>query len=357
MSKEAFYFAHDYDPTGDPKISAMLAEYGGMGYGIFWRITEMLHNEELHKLPLKKYIYLAIARQMQTDQSNVEAFITSCINDFELFVSDNLWFWSNRVNKNIGKRAEISAKRSEAGKMSANRKRETKYQNSTSVEHVLTSVEQNATKEIKGNKIKGNKIKNDFNNNVIPLSRKKIINDAIDEFCNREQNSEPAEQPIDDLKEKSCAKKEKAIPAVEQAIEKIEEFALWRHVIEHHGINEAERVDMFKYFYEYNTDSYRIRYPTWSEMIKHFYNWVPIHKSKKQRQDLNSLINHKARGASKDKRNELFSLAEQSTEFLRRTGSVAGGSAKNRTDKIDERNNSASDALTRLAGKFGGNNG
>jgi hypothetical protein len=198
---------------------------------------------------------------------------------------------------------------------------------------------------------------NDLNNNVIPLSRKKIINDAIDEFCDRAPNSEPVEQLTDDLKEKSCAKKEKVIPTVELATEKIEEFALWRHVIEHHGVSETERADMFKYFYEYNTDSYRIRYPTWCDMIKHFYNWVPIHKSKKQRQDLNGHINRKARGTSKDKRNELFNLADQSTAFLRQTGTVSANYPINRTDKIDQRNNSASDALTRLADKFGGGNG
>ena len=58
MSKETFYFPHDYDPTGDPKMQALLGEFGGCGYGVFWRIIEMLHSDSSHKLPLKTiYIF------------------------------------------------------------------------------------------------------------------------------------------------------------------------------------------------------------------------------------------------------------------------------------------------------------
>lgn len=117
MSKETFYFSHDYDPTGDPKIAAMLSEHGGMGYGCYWRIIEMLHGDDEHRLPLKKYIYLAIAKQMLESVDKIEILIKSCINDYELFVSNGDYFWSNRVNRNLGKRAELSEKRALAGRM------------------------------------------------------------------------------------------------------------------------------------------------------------------------------------------------------------------------------------------------
>ena len=69
MTKESYYFPHDYEPTGDPKIQALIGEYGATGYGIFWRVVEMLHSNAEHKLPFKNYIFLAIAKQNQANTS------------------------------------------------------------------------------------------------------------------------------------------------------------------------------------------------------------------------------------------------------------------------------------------------
>ena len=33
--KKTFYFSHDFEPTSDPKIQALISEYGGLGYGSF----------------------------------------------------------------------------------------------------------------------------------------------------------------------------------------------------------------------------------------------------------------------------------------------------------------------------------
>lgn len=117
--KESYYFPHDFDPTGDPKIQALIGEYGAIGYGVYWRIVEMLHTDCNHKLPLKQYIYLAIAKQMLTSVEQTQAIINYAINTCELFVSDSDYFWSNRVNSNFEKRSEISEKRSIAGKAGA----------------------------------------------------------------------------------------------------------------------------------------------------------------------------------------------------------------------------------------------
>lgn len=119
MSKETFYFPHDFEPTSDPKIQAMIGTHGGLGYGIFWRIIEMLHSNQDHKLPHKKYIIEAIAKQMLTDAKQIEALLKACIEDYELFTSDGQFFWSDRVQRNFQKRVEISKVRSEAGKKGA----------------------------------------------------------------------------------------------------------------------------------------------------------------------------------------------------------------------------------------------
>ena len=152
--KDTYYFSHDYDPTSDPKIQALIGEHGAVGYGLYWKIVEMLHQEGTHKLPCKKYIYLALAKQMSTSVEQVEIIVKCCIELCELFVSDNELFWSERVLRNIEKRTELSNKRSKAGKMSAEMRK-----NSTNVEQVSTSVQQNPTKErkVKENKVNKNK--------------------------------------------------------------------------------------------------------------------------------------------------------------------------------------------------------
>lgn len=123
MSKETYYFPHDYEPTSDPKIQALLGEYGGIGYGIFWRAVEMLHSEESHKLPLKNYIFLAIAKQMLTSAEQTQAILNFAITTCELFVSDGDFFWSTRVNENFKRREEISEKRAISGRLGVEAKR------------------------------------------------------------------------------------------------------------------------------------------------------------------------------------------------------------------------------------------
>lgn len=166
--KDAYYFSHDYNPTSDPKVQALIGEYGAIGYGIYWRIVEMLHEDELHKLQCKKFIYIALAKQMLTSVEQVESIIKNCIDIYELFKSDNDFFWSERVMRNINKRTEISNKRSKAGKISAESRK-----NATSVEHNSTCVEQKPTKERKVKEIKVKENKEEYN----ILSEQKVPNE------------------------------------------------------------------------------------------------------------------------------------------------------------------------------------
>jgi hypothetical protein len=136
MPKDTFWFPHDYEPTGDPKMQAMLSDHGAAGYGIYWRIAEMLHSDKQHKLPYKKYIYQAIAKQMQANAKQnknllskinitpdaVELFIKDCVSEYELFESDEKFFFINRVHRNIEKKENISKLRSKSGKIGGSAK-------------------------------------------------------------------------------------------------------------------------------------------------------------------------------------------------------------------------------------------
>ena len=56
---------------------------------------------------------------MLTNAEQIQAIINYCINPCELLISDDDYFWSNRVNSNFEKRAQISEVRSLAGKAGA----------------------------------------------------------------------------------------------------------------------------------------------------------------------------------------------------------------------------------------------
>lgn len=166
MAKDTFYFQHDYEPLSDPKLLALVGEFGAAGYGIFWRIVEMLHSDESHRLGHEKYIYSAIAKQMSTPVEQVEEVINYAIVVCKLFVSDGESYWSERVYRNVEKREEIADKKRKAGLASAQARAEM-VKKATHVEHLLTPVEQNPTegnkekerkeKEIKENKNEGEK--------------------------------------------------------------------------------------------------------------------------------------------------------------------------------------------------------
>jgi hypothetical protein len=182
MAKETYYFQHDYEPLSDLKLSALVGEFGAVGYGLYWRIVELLHSESEHKLAHKKYNYSALAKQMLTSVEQVENMLNYAIEVCELFCSDGEYFWSNRVLRNIDKRNVIIEKRSFAGKMSAEKRKK-----ATHDEHMLTHVQQNSTKESKVKEIKEKKI----SNNVHPTF------EEVKNYCLERNNSVDPQKWID----------------------------------------------------------------------------------------------------------------------------------------------------------------
>lgn len=138
MAKDTYWFPHDYEPTSDPKMITLLGKFGAMGYGVFWRIIEMLHSDEDNKLAKKKYIYSAIATQMSTSAEQVEEIVRYGVDVCELFNENDQFFWSERVFRNIEKKNGISKVRSDAGKESAR----IRSLSAADVEQDLTNAEQ-----------------------------------------------------------------------------------------------------------------------------------------------------------------------------------------------------------------------
>ena len=148
--KDAYYFPHDYDSANDPKMQTLLAEYGAVGYGVFWRLVEMLHEHKDHHLPFEKYIYISVAKPLLLEAQKVEEIIYYSIDPCRLFEADGEIFWSERVRQNIEKRKELSEQRSKAGKASAEQRKRDKelaeiivkeVKESITTQHPLTTVD------------------------------------------------------------------------------------------------------------------------------------------------------------------------------------------------------------------------
>lgn len=164
VKDQSYYFSHDVDAFNDPKIVAMISEYGVIAYAWWWIIIEKLASYEDYKLPLKKYTFVALDNElgMKNEQNStcVEhvfnknehvleqntfysfcsfLFINALINDFELLACDDEFFWSPSLTRRFElrktKNEEISQKRRLAGLKSGEARRKN--------EQKRTSVEQN----------------------------------------------------------------------------------------------------------------------------------------------------------------------------------------------------------------------
>lgn len=149
--KERYYFQHDHNARSDKKIAALVREYKSAGYGIYWCLAEMLH-EDGGAIELDDLLIASISKDLNEDFELVKSVIEKCIKNFKLFVltEDNV-LTSNRVKRNLDKRKSISEVRSKSGKAGANAKQ------------MLANAKQKQAKEIKGKEIKEKEIiNNDF---------------------------------------------------------------------------------------------------------------------------------------------------------------------------------------------------
>ena len=188
MTKDqSYYFSHDVTASSDPKIVAMISEYGMIAYAWWWIILEKLASYEDYKLPLKRYTFLALDNELgvknKENSTCVEhvfkqnehvfeqnelcsmcsfLFVNSLISDYELLACDDEYFWSPSLTRRLGfrkvKNEELREKRRLAGIKSGEARRKNE-QKRTRVQHKGTHVEQNEL--IKEKKIKENNIERD----------------------------------------------------------------------------------------------------------------------------------------------------------------------------------------------------
>ena len=123
MAQDTLYFPHDYNPIDDTGLRLLVKRHGAKGYGTFWRIIELLHQDADHKLRFIQPIYEKIADELFIEPTFVESLIYECIDTYYLLQANGEVFWSNRVDRNIQKRQANLKQKSDAGKASAESRR------------------------------------------------------------------------------------------------------------------------------------------------------------------------------------------------------------------------------------------
>jgi uncharacterized protein YdaU (DUF1376 family) len=103
----AYYFKHDDNARRDPKIIRLLRIKGMKGYGIYWALVEILH-EQNGKLTFKEISDIAF--ELREDENN----ILSVIKEFDLFVIRENEIGNTRVSESLEERHSTSKKNSDA---------------------------------------------------------------------------------------------------------------------------------------------------------------------------------------------------------------------------------------------------
>jgi len=109
--KETFYFPHDYNASEDEKVLKLLSILGWEGYGLYWGVIEKLASSSEAKLRLSDLEYIAFGMRTQCER------ITNVVRDYNLFIIEGDYFWSNRLIAFFKEKEKKSAKAKESAKV------------------------------------------------------------------------------------------------------------------------------------------------------------------------------------------------------------------------------------------------
>jgi nitrogen fixation protein FixH len=152
MDKDKFYFPHDFNANSDEKILFIRSKFGMEGYGLYWYFIETMHESKDSKLTCA--LIDGIAHQLNIDITVLKDFYNSAIT-VELFVTDGVKYWSERVVRN----KEIFNEKRNLKSLAGKKGMEIRWKNN----NVITDDNGVITKHNKGKESKVNK--SNINNN------------------------------------------------------------------------------------------------------------------------------------------------------------------------------------------------
>lgn len=119
MAKDTLWFPHDYNARNNDKMHELIDEYGSLGYGEYWIIAEMLHEEGSSRIELTERFYRVRAKAARMAIDTYKVFIEDCSSKYQLMIVKDGFLEMDRVERNKEKRTILKNGRSEAGKVGA----------------------------------------------------------------------------------------------------------------------------------------------------------------------------------------------------------------------------------------------
>jgi len=150
--KEAYYFPHDSNAIHDPKCAALINDHGMTGYGFYWMLIEVMHEQggKIEKFPK---LYDGLSHDFHCEKELAVKLIEALLNDYNLLQQDDKHIWSDRVLRNIGERKMKYDAKVEAGRLGGIKSGLTRSLQSKSKQNEAP-LEANEQKERKGKEIK-----------------------------------------------------------------------------------------------------------------------------------------------------------------------------------------------------------
>lgn len=173
MTKDTYYFSHDYNARNDRKIASLVRDYKSSGYGIFWATCEMMH-EEGGELEFDEMTFGCIAKDLNELPEFIKEVLEKCV-FYKLFTQKNeaerstassttkqtVLLRSNRIDRNLINKKEAKKAKVESGRLGGIKSGESR-RNKVNVEAKRSTALSNEANKIKGNEIKENNIYKEF---------------------------------------------------------------------------------------------------------------------------------------------------------------------------------------------------
>ncbi len=114
--KETYYFPHDYNAHNDPKCSALINDFGLTGYGLYWSLIEILHEQQGY---IKKFpkLFDGLSYQLRISKDDLSKLVEALLHDYNLLEEDENNIWSERVLRNLEDRKIKYEAKAEAGRI------------------------------------------------------------------------------------------------------------------------------------------------------------------------------------------------------------------------------------------------
>lgn len=157
MEKDVYYFPHDANAHRDPKCSALINDFGMEGYGLYWMLIEVMHEQKNGMIEKFPKLFDGLSRDFNCTPEALRSIVEALLRDYCLLQEDEKHIWSERVVRNIETRKKKYESKKEAGRLGGIKSgltRNSKKNTLSKTKQNEAVLEANEQKERKGDEIK-----------------------------------------------------------------------------------------------------------------------------------------------------------------------------------------------------------